>query len=41
MRRLARPFLILLAIVFLFEAWLWRHLEPIVEWIVAHIRYGC
>ena len=37
MRRLARPFLILLAIVFLFEAWLWRHLEPIVEWIVARI----
>jgi hypothetical protein len=27
--------LILLAIVFLIEAWLWRHLEPIVEWIVA------
>jgi len=37
MRRLARPFLILLAIVFLFEAWLWRHLEPIFEWIVARI----
>jgi hypothetical protein len=34
-RRIARPFLILLAIVFLIEAWLWRHLEPIVEWIVA------
>ena len=35
MRRLTRPLLILLAIVFLIEAWLWRHLEPIVEWIVA------
>ena len=37
MRRLTRPLLILLAIVFLIEAWLWRHLEPIVEWIVARI----
>ena len=25
----------MLAIVFLIEAWLWRHLEPIVEWVVA------
>ena len=37
MRRLTRPLLIVLAIVFLFEAWLWSHLEPIVEWIVARI----
>ena len=37
MRRLIRPLLILLAIVFLIEAWLWRHLEPVVEWIVARI----
>ncbi len=37
MRRLTRPLLILLAIVFLIEAWLWRHLEPVVEWIVARI----
>ena len=37
MRRLFRPLLILLAIVFLVEAWLWRHLEPIVAWIVARI----
>ena len=35
MRRITRPLLILLAIVFLIEAWLWRHLGPIVEWIVA------
>ena len=35
MRRITRPLLVLLAIVFLVEAWLWRHLEPIVEWIVA------
>jgi hypothetical protein len=34
-RRLTHLFLILLAIVFLIEAWLWRHLGPIVEWIVA------
>lgn len=41
MRRLARPLLILLAIIFLVEAWLWRHLEPVVagpvRWIVACI----
>ena len=37
MRRLLRPLLILLALVFLFEAWLWSHLAPIVAWIVAHI----
>jgi len=34
-RRITRAFLILVAIIFLIEAWLWRHLEPIVEWIVA------
>jgi len=39
MRRLVRPLLVLLAIVFLFEAWLWSHLEPIVEWIVARIPF--
>jgi hypothetical protein len=37
MRRLTRPLLVLLAIIFLIEAWLWSHLEPIVEWIVARI----
>jgi len=35
MRRVTRPLLVLLAIVFLVEAWLWRHLEPIVAWLVA------
>ena len=39
MRRLARPLLTLLALVFLIEAWLWSHLEPIVEWIVARIPF--
>jgi len=37
MRRLLQPVLILLAIVFLIEAWLWDHLEPIVARIVAAI----
>jgi hypothetical protein len=32
MRRLLRPILILLALLFVFEAWLWTHLEPIVAW---------
>jgi hypothetical protein len=40
MRRLLRPFLILLALVFLFEAWLWRHLAPIVGWVVARIPWA-
>jgi hypothetical protein len=37
MRRLTRSLLIVLAIVFLIEAWLWRHLEPVVAWIVGQI----
>ena len=37
MRRLTRPLLILVAIVFLIEAWLWSHLQPIVAWVVARI----
>ena len=40
MRRLLRPFLILLALVFLFEAWLWDHLAPIVGWVVARIPWA-
>ena len=34
MRRLLKPLWILLALVFLFEAWLWDHLWPIVRRIV-------
>ena len=37
MRRLFKPLWILLAVVFLIEAWLWDHLEPIVERVVARI----
>ena len=37
MRRLFRPVLILLALVFLFEAWLWERLAPGVAWVVARI----
>jgi hypothetical protein len=37
MRKLMRPILILLAIIFLIEAWLWDKLEPIVERIVRLI----
>jgi hypothetical protein len=35
MRRLLQPLWILLAIVFLIEAWLWDHLEPLVAAVVA------
>jgi hypothetical protein len=37
MRRLLQPVWILLAIIFLIEAWLWDHLEPIIARIVAAI----
>jgi hypothetical protein len=37
LRRLLQPFWILLAIIFLIEAWLWDHLEPIVARVVAII----
>jgi hypothetical protein len=36
-RRLLQPIWVLLAVVFLIEAWLWDHLEPIVAWAVAKI----
>ncbi|MCP3474744.1 hypothetical protein NLM33_30970 [Bradyrhizobium sp. CCGUVB1N3] len=35
LRRLLQPVWILLAIIFLIEAWLWDHLEPIVARVVA------
>ena len=37
MRRLLQPIWVLLAIIFLIEAWLWDHLEPIVARAVALI----
>jgi hypothetical protein len=37
MRRLLQPVWVLLAIIFLIEAWLWDHLEPIVAAMVARI----
>ena len=40
MRRLTRPLWILLALVFLFEAWLWEHLRPIVAWVVDRIAWA-
>src|SRR3954467_11353941 len=37
LRRLLQPFWVLLAVIFLVEAWLWDHLEPIVARVVAWI----
>ena len=37
LRRLLQPIWVLLAVIFLIEAWLWDHLEPIVAWAVAKI----
>jgi hypothetical protein len=36
-RRLLQPLWVLLAIIFLIEAWLWDHLEPVVARMVALI----
>jgi hypothetical protein len=36
-RRLLQPIWVLLAVIFLIEAWLWDHLEPIVAAVVAKI----
>jgi hypothetical protein len=37
LRRLLQPIWVLLAVIFLIEAWLWDHLEPIVAWVVDKI----
>jgi hypothetical protein len=37
LRRLFQPIWVLLAVIFLIEAWLWDHLEPIVAWVVAKL----
>jgi hypothetical protein len=37
MRRFLQPFWVLLAVIFLIEAWLWDHLEPIVAAVVARV----
>ncbi|HEY1475310.1 MAG TPA: hypothetical protein VGF53_14635 [Pseudolabrys sp.] len=40
MRRWLRPFWVVLALLFLLEAWLWDHLEPIVARVVGLIPWG-
>jgi hypothetical protein len=37
MRHIKRWLLILVALVFLLEAWLWEHLSPLVAWLVARL----
>ena len=39
MRRVLKPLLVLLALSFLFEAWLWEHLRPLVAWVVGLVRW--
>lgn len=39
LRRLLRPFWVLLALLFLFEAWLWNRLQPVVAWVVDLIAW--
>jgi hypothetical protein len=40
MRRWLRPLWIVLALLFLLEAWLWDHLEPLVAWVVGLVPWG-
>jgi hypothetical protein len=40
MRHWLRPFWVILALLFLLEAWLWDHLEPIVARVVNLIPWG-
>jgi hypothetical protein len=40
MRQLARPFWVAVALLFLFEAWLWDSLEPVARRIVGVIPWG-
>ena len=39
MRRIGKFFLILRALAFLFEAWLWEHLRPLVAWVVNLVAW--
>jgi len=39
LRKFVRAFWIVLAILFLIEAWLWTHLEPIVAHVVARLPW--
>ena len=40
MRRWLRPFWVFLALLFLLEAWLWDHLEPLVARVVNLVPWG-
>jgi hypothetical protein len=40
MRRLLRPLWVVLALLFLMEAWLWDHLEPLVARFVNVVPWG-
>lgn len=40
MRRLLRPVWITLAILFLIEAWIWKHVGPWIEWAVARLPFA-
>ena len=39
MRRVLKPLWLLLALLFLLEAWLWEHLRPVVGYVVELIRW--
>jgi hypothetical protein len=39
-RRLVRAFWVLLALIFLFEAWLWDHLQPVVASVVDLVPWN-
>src|ERR1041385_5354903 len=39
MRRVFKPFLVLLAVFFIFEAWLWEHLRPLIAAVVNVVAW--
>jgi hypothetical protein len=38
-RRLLKPVWMVIALLFLLEAWLWDHIQPLVAWIIARLPW--
>jgi hypothetical protein len=38
-RRLLKPFWIILALLFLFEAWLWDVIQPLIAWLINRLPW--
>ena len=38
-RHILKPFWIFIALLFLLEAWLWDHIQPLIAWLVARLPW--